>query len=262
MRLIRAQFILVTLAVAAAIALAACSTIDPPNNDLLTSSIAPSTVRKSICVIAAIGDTFSVQKIGVTVFGNALDKHPIDAWGIDSAVASKISTRLSPRFDVRRIDYPVGTFLPVEQVKSVLSSDYKDHRAEIRDIARNITASQRCDLCIVVTKSSSMYSNTNQAMSGLGILDNSNLLFENVFLFAIWEMRVFDGKTFEVLAHKRATSQDPPLMAAIRGPNRKVDKTWLPAPGQVAQSARLRNATAELVAQSLDPVVTELFTIR
>jgi hypothetical protein len=175
MRLIRAQFILVTLAVAAAIALAACSTIDPPNNDLLTSSIAPSTVRKSICVIAAIGDTFSVQKIGVTVFGNALDKHPIGAWGIDSAVVSKISTRLSPRFDVRRIDYPVGTFLPVEQVKSVLSSDYKDHRAEIRDIARNITASQRCDLCIVVTKSSSMYSNTNQAMSGLGILDNSTV---------------------------------------------------------------------------------------
>src|SRR5205085_8052006 len=128
MRLIRAQFLLVTLAVAAAIALAACSTIDPPNNDLLTSSIAPSTVRKTICVVAAIGDTFSVQKIGVTAFGNALDKHSIDAWGIDSAVASKISTRLSPRFDVRRIDYPVGTFLPVEQVKSVLSSDYKDHR--------------------------------------------------------------------------------------------------------------------------------------
>ena len=53
-------------------AVAGCS-IDPLNNDLLTASIAPGTPRKSVCVIAAIGDTFSLQKVGVTAFGNALD---------------------------------------------------------------------------------------------------------------------------------------------------------------------------------------------
>src|SRR5262245_9730653 len=65
-------------------------TIDPLNNDLLTASIAQGTTRKSVCVIAAIGDTFSLQKVGVTAFGNALDKVSVEAWGIDKFVGDKI----------------------------------------------------------------------------------------------------------------------------------------------------------------------------
>jgi len=255
-RALRARSAWIVLAAVAG--LAGCSGIDPPNNDLLTSSIATGTPRKRVCVISAIGDTYSVQRIGVTVFGNALDKFPIDAWGIDGVVVSKISAQLGQRFDVRRIDYPKGAFASLEQEKSPFSSDARDYRHDIRDIARSISASHRCDLCIVVTKSGSMYSNTNQAVAGLGILDNSNLLVEGVFVFAIWEVRVYDAKTFQVLAHKRAPREQG-FMAVIRGPHRKVDKTWLPAPGQVAQNPKLKQATLELVGQSIEPVVAELF---
>jgi hypothetical protein len=196
----------------------------------------------------------------MTVFGNALDKFPIDAWGIDAVVGSRISARLGQRFDVRRIDYPRGAFAALEKEKSPLSSDARDYRHEIRDIARGITASHRCDLCVVVTKAGSMYSNTNQAVVGLGVVDSSNFLIEGVFVFAIWEMRVYDGRTFQVLAHMRAP-RDPEqgFMAVIRGPHRQVDKSWLPAPGQVAQNAKLKQAILELVGQSIDPVVAELF---
>jgi hypothetical protein len=243
-------------------AVAGC-TIDPLNNDLLTASVAPGTARKSVCVISAIGDTYSLQKVGVTVFGNALDKVPIDAWGIDKAVGDKISSRLAHRFDARRLDYPRGAFAHIERVRSAFSGDNKDFREEIRDAARGIVASHNCDLCIVVSKSGSMYGNTNQALYGLGILDNSNLVFTDTFyLFALWEMRVFDGKTFAVLGHKRAQGPDMPLMFLIRGPYRKVDKSWWPAPAQIAQNARLRGATLELLEQSIDAVVAELFAAR
>ena len=67
-------------AFAIAVVLAGCATPDPYTNDLLTASIAPGTGRKSIGVISAIGDAFSVQKLGLTVFQNALDEIPIDAW--------------------------------------------------------------------------------------------------------------------------------------------------------------------------------------
>src|SRR4026208_1531617 len=77
-----------------AAAVAGC-TIDPLNNDNLTASIATGTARKSVCVIAAIGDTFSLQKVGVTAFGNALDKVPVDAWGIDKFMGDKISSQLA-----------------------------------------------------------------------------------------------------------------------------------------------------------------------
>src|SRR5262245_56167735 len=134
-------------AFAATATLAGC-TSDPLNNDLQTASIAQGSPRKSVCIVSALGDTYSVQKIGITVFGNALDKVPIEAWGLDASVASKIGSQLSHRFDARRIDYPRGAFASLEPPKSVFSSDYKDRREEIRDIARGIVASHTCDLCL------------------------------------------------------------------------------------------------------------------
>ena len=215
-----------------------------PNNDRLTASIAPGSPRKSVCVISAIGDTYSVQKVGITVFGNALDKVPIDAWGIDDFVAGKIGSH-GARFDARRLDYAKGAFAPLETVKSVFSSDYKDRREEICDIARGIVASQSCDLCVVVTKTASMLGNTNQSLYGIGILDTGSLVFTNVSLFALWEVRVYDGKTFAVLAHQRARSGEVPFMTGIHGPHRKVDKSWWPTPGQIAHNAKLKQATLD-----------------
>ena len=242
--------------------LAGCSTTDPLTNDLLTASIAAGGPRKSVCIISAIGDTYSLQKVGVTVFGNALDKVPIDAWGIDKAVSDRISAQLASRFDARRLDYPRGAFAHIERVRSPFSGDSKDFREEIRDTVRGIVASQSCNLCVVVTKSGSIYGNTNQSLYGLGILDNSNLVFTDTFyLFALWEMRVFDGKSFAILGHKRAQGPDMPLMYLIRGPYRKVDKSWWP-PAQIAQNAKLRGATLELLEQSIDAVVAELFPAR
>jgi hypothetical protein len=248
-------------AFAAAAALAGC-TSDPLTNDLLTANIAQGSARKSVCVISAIGDTYSLQKVGLTVFGNALDKAQIEAWGVDAFVGGKIGSQLSHRFEARRIDYPKGAFAGLETSKSVFSSDYKERREELRDIVRGIVASQSCDLCLVVTKTGSALGNTNQSLYGLGILDHGSLVFTNVSLFALWEVRVYDGKTFAVLAHQRARSGEMPFMAVISGPHRKLDKSWWPAPGQIAQNAKLKQATLELIDQSMTAVIAELFPPR
>jgi outer membrane lipoprotein SlyB len=64
------------MALAVAVVLAGCATPDPFTNDLLTASIAPGTGRKSVAVISAIGDTFSVQKVGLTVFQTHSTRSP------------------------------------------------------------------------------------------------------------------------------------------------------------------------------------------
>lgn len=43
--------------------------------------------RKTIGVISAIGEKFTVQKDGVMVFGNDLKETPVQSWGIDDLVA-------------------------------------------------------------------------------------------------------------------------------------------------------------------------------
>ena len=93
-----------------AAALAGCAGGDPLTNDLLTQSIATGAQRKSVCAISGIGDTFSVQKVGVTVFGNALDMAPIDGWGIDDFVTGKIAAQLGQRFEVKRAAASEGGF--------------------------------------------------------------------------------------------------------------------------------------------------------
>ena len=194
----------------------------------------------------------------MTVFGNALDKAPIDAWGIDDFVNSKIGAQLSQRFDVKRVAYPKGAFAPLDKVKSPFAEP-KDDR---KDIVRGIVASHKCDLSIVVTKSGSMVGDTNQAVLGLGIVDASTIIFNNnVWLFAIAEIRVYDGHTFAILGHKRSYTWQPSLGGVvIRGPNRHVDKSWWPASSaQVVQDTKLKQATMELVEKSVTAMIADLF---
>jgi hypothetical protein len=63
---------------------------------------------RCIGVVSAIGDTFFLRKIGITVFGNAEGTVPIDSWHIDDIVVSKISAYLSKSWTVRRINYSKG----------------------------------------------------------------------------------------------------------------------------------------------------------
>lgn len=248
--------------IVAALALAGCSSVG--SNELLTQSIAKGGPRKSVCVISAVGDTFSLQRVGITVFGNAVDKASIDAWGVDAAVASRIKSRLGDRLDVRPITYPKGTFASLDERKSIFSSDYKDPRLAAKEIVGGLVASQKCDLVAVVMKSESPFAGTNQTAHGLGILEHGSPIVDLTTLFALWHMTVYDGRTLTVLASKgapRPEQQVPPFLMAppFHGPYRRVDKSWLTTPGQVAQNTRLRDAIMELLSESLDVVVAELF---
>jgi hypothetical protein len=246
------------LALALAWPLAGCSTGDPLTNDLLTQSIATGGQRKSVCAISGIGDTFSIQKVGVTVFGNALDMAPIDAWGIDDFVTGRIAAQLNQRFEVKRVAYPKGAFAPLDKPKSPFAEP-KDDR---KDIVRGIAGGKNCGFVVAVTKSASQIGSSNQHVVGLGVVEAGGLLYpDNVWLFALSEIRVYDGQTFAVLGHKRSYTWQPSLGGeVIRGPSRKVGKAgWPASPAQVASDARLKQATMELLDQSMGNMIAELF---
>jgi hypothetical protein len=239
-----------------ALALAGCASGDPLTNELLTQRIAPGTPRQSVCAISGIGDTFTLQKIGLMVFGNSLDKAPIDAWGIDEFVTGRIGAHLGQRFDVKRIAYPKGAFASLEKPKPAFSES-KDDRKEI---VRGIVGNQKCDLVVVVTKSATGVGNTNKAIFGLGLLDMGRGIVDNFVLFAVAQTRVYDGKTFAVLGSKWAINLARSFVYAISAPHRQVDRSWWPAsPAHVASDARLKQATMELLGESIAETVAELF---
>jgi hypothetical protein len=248
------------MAFVAAIALAGCSSPDPLTNQLLTSSIAPGAGRKSVGVISAIGDKFSVQKVGLTVFQNSLDEVSIDAWGIDERVVATLNAQLGARFDVKRIGQSKAAFIEVQKPKLFFVGNQEDYRYKIADILRGIAASQKCDLYVVVTKSGSQVGSSNQSVGGIGILyGGAGALFSSVRLHTLFDVRVYDGQTFAVLGHQRASSAESSFVAIIRGPNREVDKSWWPEqPQSIARDARVKDATLALLDQSIAATVGEL----
>lgn len=210
------------------------------------SSEASKTIAKArtVGVISAIGHKFALQKIGITVFGNELKEVPIDSWGIDNAVASKIAAQLSGRFTVKRIGYSGG-----------------DLDASISDVIRKIAGSQKHDLYIVVTRGGVPYGGTNQTVVGLGMLEAGGALNpDNVYLFAITVVHVYDGRTFERLHWHRVGLEIGAALGGkvINAPYRTLDRSWWPATPQAAHNERLKAATRALVEQGLTTGIPEV----
>lgn len=56
--------------------------------------------RKTIGLISELGDTLSIQQIGIMVFGNEKTSVPIGNWGIDALVYAKASSIVKAHFNV------------------------------------------------------------------------------------------------------------------------------------------------------------------
>lgn len=212
--------------------------------------------RKSVGVISAIGSTFAIQKVGITVFGNELKQVPIDSWGIDDAVAARVAALLSRRYAAKRITYPKGAFTAYETPGGL----FRNLDEELRTVVRSIAAAQKFDLYVVVTRTMSPYGSGNQVVSGLGIVEGGGLA-TSVHLHALSAIRVYDGQTFAVTAEGRASIGQSTFLATIKGPHRQVDQSWWPSSPQAVHNEKLKDATRALVEQSLAVTLPDLLRV-
>jgi hypothetical protein len=217
-------------------------------------AVSPSrTAGKSVCLIPAVGHKFAVKKIGIMVFGNALEEIAVDSWGIDELIVRKAGAVLGNRFSVRRVNFPKAKLAALENPGG---GPFRNHTAEWDEaVAATARASGKCDFIINVYRTGVAYSNTNQTLFGLGILSHGTDLLGSFWLYANFAIRIYDGNTFAVLKTEAARS-DPILVSAftgIGGMSRRVDKTWWPEPPQAAaQSATIRDGIRALVNQGLE----------
>ena len=221
---------------------------------LLLCGCAPTTVApeqmhaiRRVAVISAIGDKFTVKKIGITVFGNDEKDFAIDAWGIDAFVVNKVRSVLAGRFEVR----------PVAYQPSALAKDAT--AVNIVESVRAQSAPADIDAYVVVTKDSSPFGTSNQSLSGLGIVQNSGLVGA-VNLYALYSMTVVDGHNLSVAARSQAFPVGQMLlsMKSIRGPSRELDESWIPTTLDASQNIRLKNAVVELLDRNLPGTIENL----
>jgi hypothetical protein len=196
---------------------------------------------KTVGVISAVGHKFALQKMGITVFGNEFNEVPI-SWGIDDAVAGKVSALLSGRYAVRRISPPAG-----------LDAD------NAQDVVRKIAASQKHDLYVVVARSTAPFGSSNQTVTGLGMIEAGGILYpDNVTLFAVTTVLVYDGRTFERLGWQRTGVEGISIGKTINAPTRSLDRTWWPATPQAVHNEKLKAATRALAVEGLSATIPQI----
>jgi hypothetical protein len=218
-----------------------------------TVQAAPRDGGNCIGVVSAIGDVFTMKKVGIIVFQNEERTVPIDSWHIDDAVIAKAAAVLGKRLNVRRVSYPPGAFTSLNGEHPL----FYDRGKAFDEILRNVTASTKCDRYVVIAKAGSRVGSTNQGVDGLGILWSASVT-STYMLHSLYAVILYNGQDFSVLARKAVSGDGSTFFAFIRGPHREVDETWWPAAG-AAPSPMVRDAIRAMVEQSLEKPLSELF---
>jgi hypothetical protein len=201
---------------------------------------------RTVGVISAVGGKFTLQKVGITVFGNELNEVPIGSWGLDDAVASRVSAVLGKRFTVRRISVPAGLTWESE--------------AAVQANVRKLAASANCDLYIVVTGAGAPFGGTNQHVGGVGMVEYGGAINpDNVTLFAVTAVHLYDGRTFERLLWQRpGFAIGGSIGNVVNAPHRRLDRTWWPATAQAVNNEKYKAAARALLADSIGATVPEV----
>jgi hypothetical protein len=212
-------------------------------------------------VIPAVGDQFVFQKVGFTVFGNEQTEVPIDGWGLNDVVVARVRAA-APGIAVRRIAHEKDAFAHYVQPAGLL---FRDAKTELNDIVRQVAADTHCERYVLVTRLISQFSNTNQAVRGIGIVNWGNPIKSRTYLFALTYIRVFDGQDFNIIKRGAASTDDESLasrmllLTPVRGPNRELDEASFPsAPAEVANNPALRDGVRALLTASLDKTLPAL----
>jgi hypothetical protein len=144
-------------------------------------------------------------------------------------------------------------------------SFFRDRDAEAKDFVQRSAGNAGCERYLLIHKSGSQFSSTNQSVAGYGIVKWGHPLSQRVFLFALTFIRVYDGHTFEMIHRGNATLDDGPTLSrvlmgrTIRGPNREIeDKSFPASAAEAGANPAYRDGVRALLTSSLDRTLPEM----
>ncbi|MEH2612661.1 hypothetical protein [Bradyrhizobium sp. AZCC 1693] len=143
----------------------------------------------------------------------------------------------------------------MEKERLIRGTKHPRTNAELVAAVRQSAAGTHCNRYILVQRSSTQFSNTNQDGRGIGIIGWAG----RNHLFALTYILVLDGENFSIIKRAAASTGDESLISRglglnpIHGPSRKLEDVSFPAtPGEAASNPALRDGVRALLATSLD----------
>jgi hypothetical protein len=219
---------------------------------------APPNLRefKTIGVISAVGDTFTLTSSGLTGFKNEEQSFPIETWGIDDVFVGRTSALLTRHYQVQPVTYERAPFAAAFKRDNPVTVVNLVRENPLKDLVRKQAAPQGLDAYVVITKATSAYGTRGRKVAGTGIIKYAELLNAYIELYALYKISVIDGHEFKLIAERSASPLDNKETVRLEGPSRLVDDALLPAANGAAGNEPLKAALIDLIERSL-PVTLE-----
>jgi hypothetical protein len=211
---------------------------------------------KTVGIISAVGDEMSFARMGLTGLNNSSQSFPIGSWGLDDLIVQQATAALSGGFQVQPVSYQRAAFVaikdsPVAPVNLVRSDPFKK-------LLQTEVTPQGLDAYIVITKAKSNFGSGARKVEGIGFISYGTLLASYSQIHALYEISVFDGKTFDVIEKMAAQPLDNAERIGLTGPSRLVDESFSPDAGDPARNENLHAAITDLIARSLPSTLSDL----
>ncbi len=205
-----------------------------------------------IGVISIAGDLFLIHKYGVFRF---LDKHAhvgVVGWDLDELIVSRVRAA-APGRTVRRVPLS-GQDLADSRWR--YPNPYQMDTA-LKVFAQDVGSRVPCARYVLVHR----YGTISNEF-GIGISNYQD--GRRVYLFAMMYIRVYDGRTFELIKEGPAYNDNESrleraLHNPVGGPYRQLDAAAFPdKPSDVSGNSMLRDGVRALLTSSLDMTLPEM----
>jgi hypothetical protein len=230
-----------------AFSLSACATFE--NRETKLQAV------RTVGIISAVGDEMNFARIGLTGPNNADQSFPIGPWGLDDLIVQQATAALSGRFQVQRVNYQRAAFAAA--IKDSPIAPVNLMRGDVlKKLLKTEVSPQGLDAYIVITKAKSNFGGGARKVEGIGFVSYRTLLASYSEIHVLYEIKVFDGKTFDVIEKMVAPPLDNGATVGLAGPGRLVDESFSPSAGDPARNENLRGAITDLIVRSLSSTLS------
>jgi hypothetical protein len=237
----------------------------PPKNEARDNRPGPAgSGHCQLGIIPIAGDDFSVQEIGFGAISNQYARIKVVNWGFDDLVAERVRAAAHGQ-EVRRI-----VFGRKELARHKIGESlFPDVDTDLDEFVRDVSAGTDCEHYVVVQLRSSRIMKTSGFVYGMGIVNVGTPIARHNFLFALTYIRVYDGRSFEIVSQGATSTDDQsPASQAWRympfeGPKLELDDAAFPAdPTGAAANATFRRGVRALLKASLDSTLPAMLRSR
>ncbi len=123
---------------------------------------------------------------------------------------------LSIRFQVQPVTYPRATFATTQE-SAITAVDHRSRRS-VQRLVQTEVFPQGLDAYIVIAKAKAHFGGGNRKVEGVGLIAYSTVLEPFRLLHALYEIRVVDGKTFDIIGKLAAGPSDEASSVRLPGP--------------------------------------------